>query len=108
MGVVVGIAAVMVTDWYWLDPVMALLVAANIIRVAVQIMRQSVRGLMDAALPAEELETVQDVLSRFEEQGGVEFHALRTRQAGRRRFVTVHVLTPGDWTVIAAISCWSR
>ena len=81
VGVVVGIAAVMVTGWYWLDPVVALIVAANIIRVGVRIMRQSVRGLMDAALPADELETVQDVLRAYEEQG-VEFHALRTRQAG--------------------------
>ena len=97
-GVVVGIAAVMITGWYWLDPVIALLVAANIIRVGIGIMRQSVRGLMDAALPAHELKALQDALSPFQ-AGGVEFHALRTRQAGRHRFVTLHVLTPGDWTV---------
>ena len=98
VAVVVGMAAVAITDWYWLDAVVALLVAANIIRVGVQIMKQSVQGLMDVALPANELESLQVVLRPYEEEG-VEFHALRTRQAGRRRFVSVHVLTPGDWTV---------
>ena len=98
VGVVAGVAAVMITSWYWLDPVVALLVAANIIRVGVRIMKQSTQGLMDTALPADELKALHDVLRPYEEEG-VEFHALRTRQAARRRFVTVHVLIPGDWTV---------
>jgi cation diffusion facilitator family transporter len=98
VGVVVGVAAVMVTGWTRLDPLIALVVAANIIRVGVSIMRQSARGLMDSAIPTDELERVENVLRVYEDRG-VEFHALRTRQAGRRRFVSVHVLTPGDWTV---------
>ncbi len=98
VGVVVGVAAVMITGWYWLDPLVALLVASNIIRVGVRILKQSVQGLMDTALPDDELTVLQDVLRPYEEQG-VEFHALRTRQAARRRFVTMHVLVPGDWSV---------
>ncbi|HJZ48917.1 MAG TPA: cation transporter dimerization domain-containing protein [Roseiflexaceae bacterium] len=76
----------------------ALLVAANIIWTGVQLVRRSALGLLDTALPAEELATIRQVLDRYA-QAGVQFHALRTRQAGARRFVPMHVLVPGSWTV---------
>ena len=98
VAVVGGVAAVALTGRYWLDPVVALLVAINIIRVGWRIMDESTHGLMDTALPVADLETLHDVLRPYEERG-TQFHALRTRQAGRRQFVSVHVLVPGDWSV---------
>jgi divalent metal cation (Fe/Co/Zn/Cd) transporter len=76
-------------------------VAANIVRTGVTLVRSSMSGLMDKALPAEEMDAVCAVLDRYAKSGSVEFHALRTRKAGRRSFITVHVLVPGDWTVQA-------
>jgi cation diffusion facilitator family transporter len=98
VGVIGGVAAVVLTGWLWLDPVIALLVAANIVWSGVGIVRSSVDGLMDAALPAEDLATIDRVLIPYTEDG-IEFHALRTRQSGARGFATMHVLVPGAWTV---------
>lgn len=98
VAVVAGVALVGWTGWQRLDPALALLVAANIVRTGVGIVRRSVGGLMDVSLPAAELAEVQAVFAPYRQQG-IEFHALRTRQAGARRFVSFHVLVPGRWTV---------
>lgn len=98
VGVIVGVGAVALTHWQWLDAVVAIVVAANIVWTGSQIVRRSVSGLMDEAVPVEEQTAVLDVLDRYRGEGA-EFHALRTRMAGARRFVTVHVLVPGAWTV---------
>jgi cation diffusion facilitator family transporter len=98
VGVVVGVVAVGLTGWNRLDPVVALLVAANIVWTGVRIMRKSVLGLMDTALPIDEQNLIRDVLEPHR-QSGVEYHALRTRQSGSRRFVSLHVLVPGMWNV---------
>ena len=97
-GVVIGVGAVALTGWIRLDPIVALVVAANIIWTAVRIVRASVLGLMDTALPPGEREAVKRVLNKHAADG-VQFHALRTRQSASRRFVSVHVLVPGAWTV---------
>ena len=97
-GVVAGVGAVVLTGWQRLDPVIALIVAANIVWSGGRIVYKSVSGLMDAALPAEERDTLQKVLDPYM-QNGVACHAIRTRQSGRRRFVSLHVLVPGVWTV---------
>jgi cation diffusion facilitator family transporter len=101
VGVLAGIALVALTGWHVLDPVVALLVAANIVRTGVQLVRRSALGLIDVALPAEEQKALGEVLGRNRGET-VRFHALRTRQAGARRFVSVHVLVPGEWTVLRA------
>ena len=98
VGVLVGVGAVALTGWERLDPIVALVVAGNIVWSGIRIVRESVLGLMDTALPLEELNTLQKVLERHC-QTGIQCHALRTRQAGSRRFVSLHVLVPGDWTV---------
>lgn len=98
VGVVAGVGAVALTHWEWLDPVVALVVAANIIWTGVKIVRRSVSGLMDIAIPAEDVAAIQTALDVFRGQG-VQFHALFTRQAGAQKFVSVHVLVPDDWTV---------
>ena len=98
VGVLIGVALVSWTGWLWLDPVMALLVAANIIWTGVGIVRRSIGGLMDASISAEDVAAVQTVFKSYESVG-VKFHALRTRQSGAQKFISVHVLAPGDWTV---------
>lgn len=98
VGVLAGVAAVVFTGWLWMDPVVALLVAANIVWTGSRIVWRSISGLMDLALPPEDLATIRQVLGTYENDE-VQFHALLTRQAGARKFVSVHVLVPGGWTV---------
>jgi len=97
-GVVVGVGAVAATGWLRLDPIIALIVAVNILRTGWQLLSRSVRGLLDAALPAGEQDAINQVLKKYESRG-IQYHALRTRQAGTRAFISLHVLVPGDWTV---------
>lgn len=98
VGVVVGVGAVALTGWQWLDPAVALAVAANIVWTGSRIVWGSVSGLMDAALPAGDVATVKALLQPYVDQG-IEYHALRTRQSGARRFVSLHVLVPPEWSV---------
>jgi len=98
VGVLAGVGVVALTDWERLDPVVAIIVGANIVWTGVSIVRRSIAGLMDTVLSAEDLDAVRRVLRRYEPEG-VQFHALRSRQAGAHKFVSVHVLVPGGWTV---------
>lgn len=97
-GVLVGIGAVVLTGWTQLDPIVALIVAANIVWTGFRIMRDSVGGLMDAAISAGEQQKIRDILDAHLEEGA-QYHALRTRQSGAQRFISFHMLVPGDWTV---------
>ena len=98
VGVVAAVGLVAWTHWLWLDSVVALLVAANIVWTGVGIVRRSVSGLMDISLSPADMAEVRKVLKTYEETG-IQFHALLSRQAGARKFVSMHVLVPGDWTV---------
>ena len=98
VGVLVGVGAVALSGWQRLDPLVACAVAANIVWTGVGIMRRSVGGLMDTALPADRVARIRGVLLPHESHG-VQFHALRTRQAASRCFIEMHVLVPGAWTV---------
>jgi cation diffusion facilitator family transporter len=98
VGVVVAVGAVALTGWGWLDPVIALAVAANILVAGAGLVRRSTGGLMDRRLPAADLDAIDQVLHRAREDR-IRFHALRTRRAGRLSFLSVHVLVPGAWTV---------
>jgi cation diffusion facilitator family transporter len=97
-GVVVGLGAVLVTGWYVLDPLIAIGVALNILWTGYRLIKRSALGLMDQALPAAQRAAIDRVLDRYQAQG-LQFHALRTRRAAGRGFVSVHVLVPGAWTV---------
>ena len=97
-GVIVGVLGVAATGWLRLDPIVAFAVAANIVWTGFGIVRRSVLGLMDTALPVAELDAVKAALDSHLKDG-VQYHALRTRQSGARRFVSFHVLVPGEWTV---------
>ena len=98
LGVIGGVAVAGFTGWDVLDPIVAILVALNIIWTGVQLVRRSVSGLMDEALPEPEQKLIAQVMDTYRSRG-VNFHALRTRQAAARRFVSVHVLVPGEMTV---------
>ncbi len=97
-GVLVGVALVKVTGWLPLDPLIAAAVAVNIIWTAVRILRDTAKGVLDTAIPQHDRDLIDGVLSRYQDQSVV-FHALRTRLAGQRRFVDLHVLVPGSWSV---------
>lgn len=98
-GVIVGVSAAAMTGWQRLDPLIAILVALNIIRTGASILRRSLMGLLDTALPDDLQRKITEILARHAKKEGVRFHALRTRQAGAWRFVDFHVLVPGDWSV---------
>jgi cation diffusion facilitator family transporter len=98
VGVLLGVGLVALTQWMWLDSMVALGVAANIVWTGTRIMRRSILGLMDTALSAADMARVREVLRRYESTG-VQFHAVRSRQSGARKFVSTHVLVPGNWTV---------
>ena len=97
-GVIVGVGLVWLTGWLWLDPVIALLVALNIVWTGWQLLHRSATGLMDVSIPEEDLRAIESVLDSYRRQG-LDFHALRTRQAGTRAFISLHVLVPGKWTI---------
>jgi divalent metal cation (Fe/Co/Zn/Cd) transporter len=88
---------VSLTNWLLLDPLMALIVAVNIVWTGINLVRRSVDGLMDVALPETEQKTIEAIMVKYRAKN-VKFHALRTRQAASRRFISVHVLVPGNWT----------
>lgn len=98
VGVISGIAVVSLTGWDRLDPVIAICVAGGILWRGVVLVRRSVLGLLDTALSPAEHQKIIQVLERYETEG-IRYHALRTRYAGSRSFISLHVLVPGDWTV---------
>jgi cation diffusion facilitator family transporter len=97
-GVVLGLLLASATGWLWLDPLVALLVAANIAREAVALLRVSVDGLMDRAVEPEVQRQIEATLDGFRHQV-VRFDHVSTRRAGRRRFVDLHMHMPGDWSL---------
>jgi cation diffusion facilitator family transporter len=98
VAVIGGISTVAVTGWYVLDPILAILVALNIIWTGIKLLQRSIAGFMDASLPIGEQKTLENVIIKYKERG-VEFHAVRTRQSAARRFISVHMLMPGAWTL---------
>jgi len=97
-GVIVGLVGVHLTGWLWLDPVVALLVAVNILREGVHLVAEASSGLLDEALDAPTLAAIHAVLERFSAQS-VRFDHLVTRSAGQRRFVDLHMHAPADWSL---------
>ena len=101
-GVLVGVGLVALTGWQPLDSLVAIAVGVNIMWTGVGLIRHSVRGLMDHALPAADAAAVQSVLDDVIASSaahGVLIHGVQMREAGRDRFVSMHVLVPGEWTV---------
>ena len=106
VGVVVGLLLVQVSGWLWLDPLVAIGVALNIMREGGRLIWQSVRGLMDVAVGPETQAHIDAVLARFTQHQGahpvVAFDHVMTRKAGQRRFVNLHMHLPPHWTLARA------
>lgn len=98
-GVFAGVALVFATGWLVLDPLLALAVGVHIVWAGLALVRRSVSGLLDAAIPRGDLGEINKLFAEYSRRYGVSFHALRTRQAGARRFVTFHLLVPDAWSV---------
>ena len=98
VGVIGGVGAAAFTGWLWLDPLVAIAVALNVLHSGANLVRRSLLGLLDTSLPEETLRTITGILDAHA-PSGVRYHALRTRQAGMRRFIAFHILVPGGWTV---------
>jgi cation diffusion facilitator family transporter len=101
-GVVAGVGLVYLTGWLRLDPLVALAVAIHIVWTGVGLVRRSVAGLLDAAISPGEQAELSKLFAEYSRRHGVSFHAVRTRQAGARRFVSFHLLVPDAWTVSQA------
>lgn len=106
-GVLLGVMLATLTGWALLDPALAALVAVNILWSGWQLMRQSVAGLMDVAIPDEMLGRIRDTISAHAE-GAIEAHDLRTRHSGPMTFVEFHLVVPGDMTVAASHAICDR
>ena len=97
--VIAGVALVAVTHWWWLDPLLGLLLALHIIAVGVRLIRDSLHGLMDSSLEPGDQDIIRKVLENYAAQE-ITYHALRTRRAGALKFVSVHLLMPGAWSIL--------
>ena len=98
LGIIVGVAAAAFTGWHRLDAMVAIAVAIHVIVAGLRLLRRSMLGLLDTALPDDMLREITGILDAHT-RDGVRYHALRTRQAGARRFISFHILVPGHWTV---------
>lgn len=104
VGVILGIILVQVTGWLIIDPIIAILVALNIIYSGYRLIIRSARELMDASIPEDELARVTSYLDSLGERE-IEYHSLLTRMSGSRRFISLHLLVPGEWSVKRGHDC---
>ena len=98
VGVLVGVGLVWLTGWQRLDPIVAFAVGVSILVTGAKLVGQSGTALLDVSLPKEDNEAIRDFLDAHSNDH-VKFHAVRTREAGYRRFLEFHMLVPGSWTV---------
>jgi cation diffusion facilitator family transporter len=101
-GVIAGVALAAITGWLQLDPLIALAVAAHILWIGFGLVRRSLSGLLDPAIAHGEQGEITQIFAEYSRRYGVSFHAVRTRQAGARRFISFHLLVPDEWTVARA------
>ncbi|MDL9935530.1 cation diffusion facilitator family transporter [Gordonia sp. ABSL1-1] len=99
IGVVIGVLLVALTGWLPLDPLIAIAVAVNILVVGGRLVWRSASGLMDSALPDEDRAVIDEILDGHRREDRVDFHDVRTRESGHERFLQMHMLVPGDWSV---------
>jgi cation diffusion facilitator family transporter len=102
VAVFLGVALVFATGWLRLDPLVALAVAVHIIWTGIGLVRRSASGLLDAAISHDDQGEVTKLFTEYSRRYGMTFHALRTRQAGARRFISFHMLVPDAWSVAQA------
>ena len=98
VGVIIGVSLVALTQWWWLDPIVGLFLSTHIIITGLKLMKESARGLMDFRLPKKELALIHATLDKYATEG-IRYHALRTRRAAALKFLAVHLLMPGKWSI---------
>jgi len=98
VGVILGVGATAITRWHRLDAIVAILVSVSVLWSGSTLVRRSMLGLLDTALPEDTRRKITAILDAHAPDG-VRYHALRTRQAGARRFISFHILVPGEWSV---------
>jgi cation diffusion facilitator family transporter len=100
-GVVAGLLAAGATGWLWLDPLVAIGVALNILKEGASLVWRASQGLMDGAVEPSQLERIESVLRRHGEASGgaARFDSLTSRRAGARSYVDLHMHVPADWTL---------
>jgi cation diffusion facilitator family transporter len=98
VGVITGVLLVAVTGYARLDPIVALVVGANIIVTGVGLLSRALSGLMDSTIPAPALAELNQLLAEFAGQRGISFHAVQTRAVGRNHLVAVHAVVPDEWS----------
>lgn len=103
LGVFAGIIAIKVTGLVILDPLIAIAIALLIVKAAVDLIRDSMRSILDARLPESEELEIREILKKYSLEF-VEFHKLRTRKAGSQRYIDLHIVVPGDWAINKAHS----
>ncbi len=103
-GVIVGVILVKITGWFILDPIIAIAVALNIVYAGYRLISRSASGLMDAAIPDNEIKQITDYFDSLHDKN-IEYHSLMTRQAGQRKFISFHLLVPGQWSVKEGHDC---
>ncbi|MDQ3635039.1 MAG: cation diffusion facilitator family transporter [Acidobacteriota bacterium] len=99
VGIFVAIGVVALTDWFILDPFIALIVAVNISWMGYKLIRRSVLGLMDTVIDVDSAKKATEVLNKYKSEIGIDYHAFRTRKSGARKFIYFHLLVPDEWTV---------
>ncbi len=99
VGVLVGIAAVALTGWLWLDPAIALLVGVNILWTGCKLLQSSLSNLISEALPPEDVNVLNEVIADFEAQHHVSIDDLKTMASGRHRIIYLTMTVPRQWTV---------
>lgn len=99
VGVIAGVFLVSVTGWLILDPIIAIVVALNILWTGYKVVRRSTLGLMDTSISDEDMSKLTGILDAYTEKDRVDYHALRTRQSGSRAFISVHILMPDEWSI---------
>jgi cation diffusion facilitator family transporter len=102
VGVIAGVVAISLTGWLVLDPLIGLAVAVHILWEGFGLMRRSVSGLLDISISQLDQSEITKLFAEYSRRYGISFHALRTRQAGARRFISFHILVPDAWTVAHA------
>lgn len=100
VGVLAGMGLLWITGWTWIDPVVAIAVGINVMVTGSKLLRRSSVGLLDAALPADEVDAIRRAIdSAVPDTGGIALIELRTRESGRQRFAQATLVVPGDWSV---------
>ncbi len=109
VGVFIGLCLVLITGWLWLDPAIAILVAANIVFEGGKLIKRSIDGLMDRALPQSEEKRIREIIEQVLQSSNqtITYHGLRTRKSGHYRFADMHLLVPGNASLVEAHE-WSE